>query len=125
MIRLPLIIAAGAVATAAAVIPAVAGLTGNPSFTQHVPVRVPAHASIATFPTGDVGGPLASPRRSASRVGDDGSPGREPEAGDDRGQERAGARGRDDGAARSERSASASVDDRGQDDSGSHGGEHG
>lgn len=51
MIRLPLIIAGSLVAAAAAVAPAVVGLTDNPSFSHQVPVRVPAHATVATFPT--------------------------------------------------------------------------
>lgn len=85
MIRLPLLIAAGAVATALAVTPAVAGLTDNPSFSQQVPVRVPEHARIATFPAAtespegaghrdsrhEAQRPGRSPQRSDVEPGDD------------------------------------------------------
>lgn len=85
MIRLPLLIAAGAIATAAAVTPAVAGLSDNPSFSKQVPVRVPEHARIATFPTAGASpdgnerpgdrygarGRKASPHRSDIEPGDD------------------------------------------------------
>lgn len=48
MNRLPLFLAAG-VAAAAAATPAIIGLAGNPSFSEQLPVRVPAHASVASF----------------------------------------------------------------------------
>lgn len=50
MIRLPLIVAAVAGA-AAAVVPAILGLNGNPSFSEQLPVRPPAH--VKSIPAGD------------------------------------------------------------------------
>lgn len=131
MNRLPLIISAGAVAAAAAVTPAVIGLTGNPSFSQQVPVRVPAHASVVTFPTTTrspdarerhdhrggagrrhrddtnqpQGEPVGTPSTSA-RV-------HEPEPGDDRLGGRGGSSGRrDSGSGSSQRSDAARGHDR-------------
>ena len=49
MIRLPLLLAGGVAAAAAAVTPAIVGLANNSSFSEQLPVRVPAHASVAKF----------------------------------------------------------------------------
>src|SRR6476469_7082251 len=89
MIRLPLILTAAAAAAAAAVTPAVVGLIGNPSFSERLPVHVPAHASAPTFPT-----QLAV---SAALTG-------EPEPGDDRRNDGRGRRA-DDGTGRDDRRA--------------------
>ncbi len=123
MIRLPLILTAAAAAAAVAVTPAIVGLTDNPSFSERLPVHVPAHASLATFPSQSVAASSFTRERepgddsrsdSHSRRGDDGTrredrrPGgptattlpssvsREPEPGDD-GHHSGGHHGGDDG----------------------------
>ena len=103
MIRLPLIIAGGVVAAAAAVTPAVVGLSANPSFSQQVPVRVPAHATVAAFPTAtaSAGRHERTSHRlgnDARRRGDSNRPGNEP--GDDRGRGQRAERGDDRGRGR-------------------------
>ena len=70
MIRATLLMTTGASAIAAVVTPVIIGLNTDPSFSQRLPVRVPAHASAPSFPDD----PIAS---ATSR--------REPEPGDDRG----------------------------------------
>lgn len=141
MIRLPLIIAGGAAAAAVAVIPAAVGLTGNPSFSQQVPVRIPAHAKIASFPAAPalpdwhvhgtvldetepsrndrhrtpnelVRTRLASPGRSEPEPGDDRGRRKEPEPSERRGHGREHSRGRDDGSKLSARSGVESETDR-------------
>jgi hypothetical protein len=112
VIRVPLIIAAGVAAAAAAMTPAIAGLNGNPSFSEHLPVRLPSHARAVQFSsTGPSGAGRAEPlavRSSAVRAaepGDDSprsrshaaSESRETEPGDDRGRNGGGSRGGHDG----------------------------
>lgn len=61
VIRLPLLLGAGLAAAAAAVTPAIIGMTNNASFSEQLPVRLPAHASVAKFDSG----PLETPGRSS------------------------------------------------------------
>jgi hypothetical protein len=81
-----LIYSAAAAAIAAAGIPAVAGLAGNPSFSHKLPVRPPSQAQLVEFD--DHGQAVHSTRPTAreSEPGDDrsGTGTRAPEPGDDR-----------------------------------------
>jgi hypothetical protein len=81
-----------AAAIVAAALPAVAGLSGNPSFSHHLPVNVPTSAQLVSFDeSGKVvtGTPssastptsIPSPSATDDRSGHNG----EPEPGDDRG----------------------------------------
>ena len=83
MNRIALVIASAAAACAAAV-PAVLGLSGNPSFSQHIPVPVPSKAHLVQFDdSGQAVGDITS--STSSLRYDDRSSGREQEPGDDRG----------------------------------------
>lgn len=99
MNRIALAVASAAAACAAAV-PAVLGLSGNPSFSQHIPVPVPSKAHLVQFDdsgqaVGDITSSTSDLRyedRSSGRVrepGDDrGSRSSSHEPGDDHGGER-------------------------------------
>ncbi|HEY3088793.1 MAG TPA: hypothetical protein VGJ59_12095 [Jatrophihabitantaceae bacterium] len=82
-----LIYSAAAAAIAAAGIPAVAGLAGNPSFSHKLPVRPPSQAQLVEFD--DHGRAVRStpPTARESEPGDDrgGAGTSAPEPGDDRG----------------------------------------
>lgn len=128
-----LIAVATATAACAAAVPAVLGLSGNPSFSQHIPVPVPSRAQVVQF---DDRGRIADDRFSASpspsgstshtETGDDHGglrTSREPEPGDDGGD-----RGRGDGVDDGQTSPSG-ADHRGHhggdDDGDDHGGHSG
>jgi hypothetical protein len=83
MKRLLLIAVSFLAAAAAAVVPAVIGLAGNPSFSHQLPVRVPSQARSgpAVFTDDTLGG--GSARRAGHRD-DRGHARRHAEAGDDR-----------------------------------------
>ena len=75
MVRLPLLLTAAAAAVAAAVTPAIAGLTGNPSFSEQLPVSVPSRATSPSFPSQPAyrrpatrAPPTADPRRARRHV---------------------------------------------------------
>jgi hypothetical protein len=82
------VVAAGGIAAA----PAVAGLTGNPSFSHQIPVRAPSQAVVPTF-VDDHGSDRPSPSstrtpthtRHAEPGDDHGGISRHAEPGDDRG----------------------------------------
>lgn len=91
-----LVIAVGtATAACAAAVPAVLGLSGNPSFSQHIPVPVPSHAQLVHFDDrGRIADDRLSPSASSSQSTSSDEPGddhgglrtsREPEPGDDHG----------------------------------------
>lgn len=81
MRRLIIIAIAAVAAGGIAVTPALAGLHGNPSFSQQIPVPAPSQAKQPTFPADDHGGLIGHPE-----PGDDrGSATAEVEPGDDRG----------------------------------------
>jgi hypothetical protein len=79
-----LIVAGTAIAACAAAMPAFAGISGNPSFSHRLPVRVPAQAQLAHFD--DHGDAIVNPADS-SKTGTSptATPAtRRPEPGDDR-----------------------------------------
>jgi len=93
-----LVIAVGTAAAAcAAAVPAVLGLSGNPSFSQHIPVPVPSHAQLVHFDDrGRIADDRLSPPASSSQStssaepGDDHGVHRSGEIGDDHGVHRSG-----------------------------------
>jgi hypothetical protein len=95
MARLPLLLTAAAAAVAAALTPAIAGLTGNPSFSERLPVNVPARADEPSFPRRAVTPAPRTPDRSPTAIPTVTAPSsadrREPEPGGD-GHRRGGRR---------------------------------
>jgi len=88
-----LLYSVAAAAIAAAGIPAVAGLAGNPSFSHKLPVRAPSQAQLVQFDDhGQAVHSSTAPTARESEPGDDrrtdGT--RAPEPGDDRGSDHAG-----------------------------------
>ena len=75
---------AGAAAACAAAVPAVLGLSGNPSFSQHIAVPVPSKAHLVQFDDSGQAVGDVTPSTSDLRY-EDRSSGREREPGDDRG----------------------------------------
>lgn len=89
-----LLYSAAAAAIAAAGIPAVAGLAGNPSFSHKLPVRAPSQAQLVQFD--DHGQAVPSTQRPTPRESEPGDDRRNdgtraPEPGDDRAGVHAGA----------------------------------
>src|SRR5215475_13547185 len=80
MRRLIIIAVAAVAAGGIAVTPALAGLHGNPSFSQQIRVPAPSQAKQPTFPADDHGGLLGHPE-----PGDDRGASPEVEPGDDHG----------------------------------------
>ena len=82
MRRLIIIAVAAVAAGGIAVTPALAGLHGNPSFSQQIRVPAPSQAKQPSFPADDHGGLTGHPE-----PGDDRGVTPEVEPGDDRGSE--------------------------------------
>lgn len=94
MKRLVIVLVAAVAAGGIAAAPALAGLRGNPSFSQQIPVPAPSQAKQPSFPADDHGGLVSHPEPGddhgdATEViepGDDhGGLVRHPEPGDDHG----------------------------------------
>jgi len=79
--RLVIIAVAAVAAGGIAVTPALAGLHGNPSFSQQIPVPAPSQAKQVSFPGDDHGGLTGHPEPADDR----GSASPEVEPGDDHG----------------------------------------
>jgi hypothetical protein len=85
MKRLVLIIAGVAVAGSVAATPAIAGLTGNPSFSHEIPVPAPSAAKTPVFADDHSRGDSPAPASAAVEPGDDRGASAAAEPGDDRG----------------------------------------
>jgi len=72
--RAALLLVAGAAAVCAAAVPAIVGMTGNTSFSHHIPVRVPVGASAPHLATDDSGATSSRPGTPPDRSSASGEP---------------------------------------------------